>query len=321
MLATAVRSRPAALAALALTTSVVVQLAERAAIARWQRNPDRRAGAPATEPRVVHRLTVSDGARLQVLDWGAGSPILLVHGITANAQDWRWVVPHLTTAGHRVLALDLRGHGGSTHGTDRPSRRRLADDLREVLEQLDLRDGVLAGHSLGAYLTLAAAVTHPDVVDERIRGLVLVAGTPTMRQLNELVTLVDNASPLTPTLEKHPRHGRVLVRWTVFGARPSLPAIDEIRLRWAECPLRTRVAYAASLAGDTLVHQLDRVGVPVLAVCGTHDRVTPPRRSKAIAADVPRGRLELIDGAGHVVPAERPAEVARAIVHAAGVRA
>ena len=312
MLSPTVR-RAGALAALGLVPGLAIWAAEAAAIRRWRSNPDPAGGMTAAAPDVVHDVTVSDGARLRVVEWGAGPPVLLVHGLTANWQDWRAVVPHLIEAGHRVLALDLRGHGASTLGTDPPGRARLADDLREVLEQLDVRDVVVAGHSLGGYLALAVAVGHPAVVGERVRGLVLVGGTPTMRRLHELGILAGNASPLTPLVQRHPRRGRVGMRLLAFGARPSLAVIDDIRLRWAGCPLWTRVAYAGSLAGDTLVHRLGQVGVPVLALCGTSDRVAPPRRSRAITAKVPQGRLELLDGAGHVAPIERPAQVARFI--------
>ncbi|MDP9396906.1 MAG: alpha/beta hydrolase [Actinomycetota bacterium] len=301
------------LAAVGLASAVTIRVAELAAIARWRRIPDPASTSAAAEPAAVRQLAVKGGARLRVVEWGVGPPVLLVHGITADWQDWRAVVPHLVESGHRVLAVDLRGHGASTLGRTRPRRARLADDLREVLERLELRDVVIVGHSLGAYVALTLAVSHRTLVRDRVRGLVLVGGTPTMRRVHELATLAGNASSLTPLVQRHRRRGRIMMRLLAFGARPSLAAVDDIRLRWAGCPLPTRVAYARSLAGGALGRRLRHVDVRVLAVCGTRDRIAPPRRSSAIVRRVPQGRLSWVDGAGHVLPRERPAQVAELV--------
>lgn len=103
------------------------------------------------------------------------------------------------------------------------------------------------------------------------------------------------------------------MRMLAFGARPSLAAIDDIRLRWSGCRLSTRAAYAGALAGGALGRRLRHVDVPVLAVGGTRDRMAPPRRSSAIVRRVPQGRLRWVDGAGHVLPRERPAQVAELV--------
>ena len=294
---------------------LAVRIVEQRAVQRWRGNPDPAAGALAPDPEALHDAEVSDGARLRVGAWAAGPPVLLVHGITANWQDWRATVAHLLTAGHRVLALDLRGHGASTLGAERPGTARLAADLREVLEALDLRDAVLVGHSLGGYLSLAVAAAHRDAVRGRIRRIVLVGATATMRRPRELAVLLGNGSPLTPALQRHPRRGRMVMRLLGFGVRPSLAAVDDVRLRWSRCPMQTRVAFALSLAGDSLVGRLGQVDVPVLAVHGTHDRITPARRSTLIARRVPHGASRCVEGPGHALPRERPAELAR-LIHA-----
>ena len=312
--------RSSHLAAAAVVAVGAVDMLERTALRRWALQPDpRRDGnrRSAAEPDL--RFVAADGARLRIARWGAGTDraVVLVHGITASLEDWVPLVPHLQAAGLGVVALDLRGHGRSTLGTERISTRRLADDLATVLDLLDLRHAVLAGHSLGGYAALALAVHHPEVVQQRVARLVLVGSSSTMRGAPELAVLASNASPLTLAVQRHPRHGVVLMRAQVFGDSPSLPAIEDLRRRWSSCPMTTRTAYATGLVGQTLTPGLAGVSLPVTVVRGSRDRVVPASRSQLLHAALPDSALVILDGAGHATPTERPRELAAVLAGAA----
>jgi pimeloyl-ACP methyl ester carboxylesterase len=311
--------RSSQLPAAAVVTVVAVDLLERTALRRWALQPDPRGeGSPRSAAEPDTQVVATDGARLRVARWGTptGPPVVLVHGITASLEDWLPLVPHLLDAGLSVVALDLRGHGRSTLGSERLGSRRLADDLAAVLTFFDLRRAVLAGHSLGGYAALALTVHHTEVVQQRVARLVLVGSTPTMRGAAELAALASNASPLTLAVQRHPRHGAVLMRAQVFGDSPSLPAIEDLRRRWSSCPLTTRVAYAKGLVGQTLAPLLSRVRVPVTVVRGSRDRVVPASRSRLLHAALPDSELVLLDGAGHATPTERPRELAQILTRA-----
>ena len=315
--------RPRHLTAATVVTTglpVALHLLEGAALRRWALEPDPRPdGRPWSAGEPDLQVVATDGARLRVACWGAptGPAVVLVHGITASLEDWLPLVPHLLDAGLSVVALDLRGHGESTLGSGRVNTRRLADDLAAVLEFLDLRRAVLAGHSLGGYTALALAVHHPKLVQQRVARLVLVGSSPTMRGAAELAALASNASPLTLAVQRHPRHGAVLMRAQVFGDSPSLPAIEDLRRRWSSCPLTTRLAYAKGLVGQTLTPLLSRVGMPVTVVRGSRDRVVPASRSHLLRSALPDGELVILDGAGHATPTERPRELAAVLARAA----
>ena len=305
--------------AAAVTTAAVDRL-ERAALERWAMQPDPRDDGPARPPAQPDTQVVArDGARLRVGRWGdsTGPCLVLVHGITASLEDWLPLVPHLLDAGLSVVAVDLRGHGQSTLGSERVSTRRLADDLAVVLASLDVQHAVVAGHSLGGYVALALAVHHTELVQQRVTRLVLIGSTPTMRGAPELAALAANASPLTLALQRHPRHGAVLMRAQVFGDSPSLPAIEDLRRRWSSCPLSTRIAYARGLVGQTLTALLPQVRVPVTVARGSRDRVVPASRSQLLHAALPDSELVILDGAGHATPTERPRELAGVLAQAA----
>lgn len=108
---------------------------------------------------------------LHVQEAGEGIPVVLLHGLTATH---RYVVmgsKALERSGHRVIAYDARGHGGSdpAPSPDAYGYEDLVDDLRQVLDERGIARAVLAGASMGAHTLLRFALEHP----ERAAGLVV----------------------------------------------------------------------------------------------------------------------------------------------------
>jgi len=107
-----------------------------------------------------------DGVDIAFLDEGAGAPIVLVHGFASTAQvNWRhpgWVGT-LTGAGRRVIALDNRGHGGSSKLYDPAAYHSavMAEDVRAMLDHLDLERADVMGYSMGARIAAFFALAHP----------------------------------------------------------------------------------------------------------------------------------------------------------------
>jgi len=107
--------------------------------------------------------------RLSRDDTGSGTPVVLLHGLTATR---RYVVMGSTAlerSGHRVVAPDARGHGESPPG-DRYDYEALAADVGELLDELEIERAVLAGASMGAHTLLRYALDHP----RRALGLVVI---------------------------------------------------------------------------------------------------------------------------------------------------
>lgn len=98
-------------------------------------------------------LLADDGEKIHFKTTGDGPPILMLHGWTASHQEWSPFVEQLSHQ-HRVIRWDARGHGGHhlTRNTP-PTVLRMARDLRNLLDHLDLHEVVAVGHSMGA-LTL-----------------------------------------------------------------------------------------------------------------------------------------------------------------------
>jgi pimeloyl-ACP methyl ester carboxylesterase len=92
-----------------------------------------------------------------------GPPILFVHGFSCDSHDWSWQIPHFLAA-HRVIAVDIRGHGRSSVTDKGYQPRQFAADIAGLLDQLDTGPVVAIGHSLGGAIVSALAVEHPELV-------------------------------------------------------------------------------------------------------------------------------------------------------------
>src|ERR1700730_16744485 len=94
-------------------------------------------------------ITTKDDTKIFYKDWGAGQPVVFSHGWPLNADVWDDQMVFVAANGYRAIAADRRGHGRSSQTWGGNELDTYADDLAEVIEQLDLKDVVLVGHSTG----------------------------------------------------------------------------------------------------------------------------------------------------------------------------
>ncbi len=268
----------------------------------------------------THGLETTDGGRLHVIERGSGRPVVLVHGYTLALAVWtlqleRW--PELDAL--RLLAYDQRGHGASSIGSDGLTIDALVDDLVAVLEQLDLHDVVLVGHSLGGMVVQALAARRPDIVAHRVAGAVLLSSAPkglsiTGSPLGAIVERLGAAfGRVAPSVMGHDDIGFLMAAMGV-GERPPAWVIERSQELIGATSPETVLAGARVLLRFDVVDELGAIDLPVLVVCGTHDRLTPIRQSKLMAQRIPGARLARIEQAGHVLMLERPDELEALVV-------
>jgi non-heme chloroperoxidase len=299
-------ARRLALAAVASVGAVVAGSA--LAVRRWRSalDPDQAGGAalPAGE---AFKVEVGDGAVLDgVVLGGQGPTVVLSHCWTGRRSTWAPVAARLVERGYRVVLYDQRGHGSSTLGPEAPTIARLGDDLKAVLEAVDARDAVVAGHSMGGMAAQALAVDHPEVVAERVRALVLVA-TGAARIIRRPLGLPGGLTLGHPLVERLllGALGPVFVRATA-GRRPHLEHLLATRDSFLATPASVRLAFFRAMQVMDLRAGLASVSVPTIVVLGRRDLMTPPRVGRLVAATVPGARLVEIPDAGHMLPLEEP---------------
>ena len=105
----------------------------------------------------MNTIITKDGTTIFYKDWGTGSTVVFSHGWPLNADAWDAQMLFLGQNGYRVIAHDRRGHGRSSQPWNGNNMDTYADDLGALLDQLDLKNVTLVGHSTGAVRSCATS--------------------------------------------------------------------------------------------------------------------------------------------------------------------
>ncbi len=275
---------------------------------------ERAAAEPADTGEVREDVVVlGDGRTISYLVAGppSSTPLVFLHGLGGSRGTWENLLGDLVEE-HRVLALDLRGHGLS----DKPapaatdySIAGLAAAVREVLSTLTLAPSILVGHSLGGAVAIQIALDQPDLVV----GLILVDSAGLGEEINpELLDLVD--------AEPSSENARHLLELFYEDKRLVLDrGVEEMhqgRRRPGVVEAERAVAGAAfSRDGQHtgLPARLNELAVPVLLISGVEDRVIPVDHVLAAARVIPDAWVKLMTGIGHVPQVEDASGLARTV--------
>lgn len=259
------------------------------------------AGVPAApEPR---RVTARDHETVVAAVGTEGPPVLLLHALGLDWRMWEPLLP-LLSAGRRVFAYDLRGHGAA-HGSPAPfTMADTADDLVAVLDALELPAAHVVGLSYGGGIAQAAAVRHPD----RIASLALLATTDHPFDAFEARARsaeVDGmAAQVVPSLTRwFTPEGLAVNGWGVRYARERVLRGNPVD--WA--------AAWRSFTGLDVRGRLSAADRPTLVLAGERDASTTPEIMSAVAAAIPGATYQELPGTPHMQTLERPELVAEAL--------
>lgn len=253
------------------------------------------------------------GMEMAFDDAGEGEPtVVLLHGFPFNRSLWREQSKALSAERRRVIAPDLRGHGGTEVFGEAATMEEMAKDVAALLDDLGVQGRVvLGGLSMGGYVALAFY----RQFRERVRALVLAdtraqADTDEARRARET------------TAQKALREG---MRAVADAMLPKLfaPATHAQRpdtiARVREMILATKPeGAAAALRGMAerrdQTELLKEIDAPALIIVGREDAITPPQDSETMRAAIKDARMHVIEGAGHVSNLEQPAEFNHALI-------
>jgi len=249
-------------------------------------------------------------------DQGAGPPLLLLHGWSRSGADFAPLAARLS-AHHRVVRLDLRGHGGTAPG--RFTLAELAGDVAALAEGLDLRGALLLGWSLGGQVALTALPR----LSGRVERLVLVGTTPRFTEGDDWPHGLPASAlaGMAARLQRQPE--RTLARFVDDCFAPG--ELDEEARVLLRSPgavpapdMTCALAGLDILAGTDLRATLPAIGLPALLLYGEADAVCPVGAARATAALLPAARLITFPAVGHAPFISRPAEVAALLEAFAG---
>lgn len=272
----------------------------------------------------VRKIELASGVRLATwsIDPRAGSgtstaTFLLVHGLASNARLWDMSALDLARRGHRVAALDLRGHGESDKPVTGYDFATLVSDVLEASARLGLQRPILAGQSLGANLVLEAASLHPD----ETRGIVCVDGG-TIELVSTFPEWDDAAKTLAPPdLIGTPSS---VMRSMLRSAHPTWRE-SGIDSTMANFSIRDDGTIAPHLARDNHMKVLRSLwehtpstrfaslDVPALFVFAGGSSGPPGKRESAEIAEstIPKALVLWFDDADHDIHAQHPHDLAQ----------
>jgi flavin reductase (DIM6/NTAB) family NADH-FMN oxidoreductase RutF/pimeloyl-ACP methyl ester carboxylesterase len=239
-------------------------------------------------PDLVRRQ-VRDG--IAWLDKGEGEVLLLIHGVGLNADAWRPQIEALSDT-HRVIALDMPGHGDSVlSGPD------LADYVAQavaLLDQLGIARANVVGHSMGGLVAIGLALAHPDRVLRLGVFNSVYERAPQARQAVEARAAEIALSGTCGDIEQPVR------RWLGAG---ETPLHQQLRCWLGSMnPAAYARAYRVFATGDRLFSgQLDALRMPALFATGSDDPNSTPQMAEAMAAATPRGKAAVLPGQRHMM--------------------
>ena len=243
------------------------------------------------------RFLVAGDVHLRYREIGRGEPVVLLHGATRNLESWVGFADSLAADHHRVIALDLRGHGQSSKFTDRAHfGAAMVDDVVRLLDTLHIQRAHLVGHSLGA--VVAANVT------ARYRTRVISASLVAPPLYADSAAYMQVHAAAIEDIERGA--GMARLNQIVFPGMPDSIAKAASAAVLAAIPAPTLAAVIGSVSSLALPPSTGAAvrGVPALVLVGSADPLIT--QARWLASWWPRARLIEVPGADHGSVIDRP---------------
>lgn len=250
-------------------------------------------------------FTTSDGTDIFYKDWGSGRPVVFSHGWPLNSDAWDDQLHFVSRNGYRAIAHDRRGGGRSGQSWDGNNLDTYADDLAQLLEELDLRDVVLVGHSTGGGEVARCAARHSA---SRVSKLVLLGAIPPLMLQTE-----NNPEGQPIAVFDGIRNGVLTDRSQFYkdlsvpffganreGAQVSQGVRDMFWLWSMQAGLKGTYDCIEAFSETDLTEDLKLIDVPTLIIHGDDDQIVPIEASgeKAVKL-VKNAELKVYPGAPH----------------------
>lgn len=263
-------------------------------------------------PKIAYKtrqIELADGTMRTALELGdpAGSPLLLIHGMSGTHRHWGSAfLEGLLASGRRIVCINHIGVAGSSRATAPFTIVELAEAQVQALDVLGITDPVdVFGISMGGMTAQELVLRHP----ERVRSLVL--GCTTAGSTLATWTAEADMRGLVEAMQSGDAALALRASWEInvsaaFAARAD--AYDEFvaSTKAERVSLRVITEQMQAIIGQNTVDRLARITVPTTVAHGTEDRLLPYPNGVAIHEAIPGSTLETFEGAGHLFFWEDP---------------
>ncbi len=239
----------------------------------------------------------NQGALIHYAAYGAGQPVLLLHGGLADKLSWFSQIPWLAESGRQVVLIDTRGHGNSTHGEPELSYEIFAEDTLKVLDKLHIKRTDIVGWSDGGIIALLLGLEAP----ERVGRIVAISANFHPSGLIAEMPATEN--------DAYQQLRNDLMSWLRSFLSPqngNYPSLEkELNHLWQTAPLLTQ-------------SDLHSIVAPTLVIAGEND-VIQLAHSGDLAQMLRYGKIEIISGAGHAAPVTHAKQINALIASFLGI--
>jgi non-heme chloroperoxidase len=243
--------------------------------------------------------------KLSYCDYGRGNPVVLIHGWPLSKEMWEYQLGDLINAGLRVIKYDRRGFGKSSKPWDGYDYDTFADDLKAVMDELNLRNATLVGFSMGGGEVVRYLNRYGT---DRVSKIVLISAvTPYMVKTNDNPDGVDEAvfadmmeQMKADRINFLDEFGKKFFGVTLVNKPVSTPLLEYYRMLASFASARSTQQAAIAFAQTDFRRDVEAVSVPTLIIHGDGDKTVPIKNSSDRTSEMIKGSQYLVyDGAPH----------------------
>ena len=249
--------------------------------------------------------TLSNGIRIFYQEKGEGKPVVLVHHLAGSINSWKYVFPVLTEK-YRVIEYDLRGHG-RTSVIQGPYRiEDHSEDLKQLLEELNIKDPIIIGHSIGTLIAIDFAL-HNQVDKLVLIGAIYKAPNP---EPYEKYVSIAMSLGMQALAEFRRNQGEFSSKLLERGWSDLLQVYEE------NTPIGYKYAVEGLLSAKDYSNDLEKIDAGSLIVYGEEDKLSsnlPVFQNK-----IKNARAQIFRGCGHYLNFEDPEDLVKLIIDFVG---
>ena len=253
----------------------------------------------------INKGTAGYPVKINYSDYGKGKPVILIHGWPPSAEMWEYQINDLVEAGYRVITYDRRGFGKSSQPWDGYDYDTMTDDLKALIDHLNLRNITLVGFSMGGgevvrYFSryggkdVIKAVLISSVTPYMLHSDTNPSGVPqeifddmAMKMQEDRIGFLDD-------------FGKTFFGITMFSKPVSEPLLDYYRMLCAVASPRATLMCAKAFASTDFRSEMKTVNVPTLIIHGDEDETVPiDPTGKESAKAISNNEFIIYPGAAH----------------------
>lgn len=234
---------------------------------------------------------------------GNGKPIIFLHSGAMDSQDWCFIAPKIASYSYQVITLDLRGAGESPFPTEPMD---YVQDLRKVYDELDIKEAVLVGHSLGGQIATDFTLTYPDKVSQLILIAPGLSGFEFSSEYQEWYKKIVSA---IPDVEK-------MIDITLSEASWSIPKgatynlLREIMSRNIQRTFTPNIQEVVAYSAIKRLHEMKAKTLLLIGENESQDVLNIATHYKV----VPNIQIQRISDANHIITLTHPEEITNEII-------